>query len=108
MARRPPAGTPALVALQRAGVAHTIHAYEHDPAAESYGLEAAQALDLDPACVFKTLLAEVDGAPTDKRSVVAPKYRDAATGMTWTGRGKQPKWLAAYIKAGKKLADFAI
>ena len=64
MARRPPAGTPALVALQRAGVAHTIHAYEHDPAAESYGLEAAQALGLDPACVFKTLLAEVDGAPT--------------------------------------------
>jgi len=44
----------------------------------------------------------------DKRSVVAPKYRDAATGMTWTGRGKQPKWLAAYIKEGKKLADFAI
>lgn len=45
---------------------------------------------------------------TDKRSVVAPKYRDAATGMTWTGRGKQPKWLAAHIKAGKKLTDFAI
>ena len=44
----------------------------------------------------------------DKRSVVAPKYRDSATGMTWTGRGKQPKWLAAYIKSGKKLADFAI
>ena len=44
----------------------------------------------------------------DKRSVVAPKYRDSATGMTWTGRGKQPKWLAAYIKSGKKLTDFAI
>ena len=44
----------------------------------------------------------------DKRSVVAPKYRDSATGMTWTGRGKQPKWLAAYIKSGKKIADFAI
>ena len=44
----------------------------------------------------------------DKRSVVAPKYRDSATGMTWTGRGKQPKWLAAYIKAGKKITDFAI
>lgn len=64
MARRTPAGTPALVALQRAGVAHTVHAYEHDPAAESYGLEAAQALGLDPATVFKTLLAEVDGAAT--------------------------------------------
>lgn len=44
----------------------------------------------------------------DKRSVVAPKYREAATGATWTGRGKQPKWLAAAIKGGKKLEDFKI
>lgn len=44
----------------------------------------------------------------DKRSVVAPKYRDSATGTTWTGRGKQPKWLAAAIQSGKKLEDFKI
>lgn len=44
----------------------------------------------------------------DKRSVVAPKYRDAATGATWTGRGKQPRWLTAAIKGGKKLSDFLI
>jgi Cys-tRNA(Pro)/Cys-tRNA(Cys) deacylase len=42
-------------------VAFTLHAYDHDPAAESYGLEAAGHLGLDPATVFKTLLAEVDG-----------------------------------------------
>ena len=47
-------------------------------------------------------------AGADKRSVVAPKYRDAATGATWTGRGKQPKWLAAALKGGKKLDDFKI
>ena len=63
MSRRAPAGTPALVALQRAGIEHTVHAYEHDPAVDSYGREAADALGLDPATVFKTLLAEVDGAP---------------------------------------------
>ncbi len=63
MARRTGAGgTPATVALERAGVAFTRHAYEHDPAAASYGLEAAEALGLDPAAVFKTLLADVDGA----------------------------------------------
>lgn len=62
MARRSPAGTPALVALQRAGIAHTVHTYDHDPARQNYGLEAAEALDLDPAVVFKTLLADVDGA----------------------------------------------
>jgi len=63
MGKRSPAGTPALVALQREGVAHTVHAYDHDPGAESYGMEAAEALGLDPATVFKTLLAEVDGSP---------------------------------------------
>ena len=62
MARRKSAGgTPATVALERAGVAFTQHAYEHDPAATSYGLEAAAALGLAPASVFKTLLADVDG-----------------------------------------------
>lgn len=33
-----------------------MHEYEHDPAAESYALEAASALGLDPARVFKTLV----------------------------------------------------
>lgn len=63
MARKPPAGTPALVLLARDGVAHRVHAYDHDPAAGSYGLEAAAALGVDPARVFKTLLAEVDDRP---------------------------------------------
>lgn len=62
MAKRSGAGgTPATVALTRAGVPFTVHAYEHDPAAASYGAEAAQVLGLDPARVLKTLLASVDG-----------------------------------------------
>jgi Cys-tRNA(Pro)/Cys-tRNA(Cys) deacylase len=64
MARHKPGGTPALVILQRLGVDFSVHTYAHDPAAESFGMEAAEALDLDPATVFKTLLAEVDGAST--------------------------------------------
>lgn len=54
-------GTPATVALTKAGAAFTVHRYDHDPAAPSYGLEAAAALGVDPERVFKTLLAEVDG-----------------------------------------------
>jgi Cys-tRNA(Pro)/Cys-tRNA(Cys) deacylase len=54
-------GTPATVALTRAGVAFTTHPYEHDPSAPSYGLEAADVLGLDPERVLKTLFAEVDG-----------------------------------------------
>jgi Cys-tRNA(Pro)/Cys-tRNA(Cys) deacylase len=57
-------GTPATVALTKAKVEFTTHAYEHDPAAKSYGLEAAEALGLDPEQVFKTLLVEVDGKLT--------------------------------------------
>jgi Cys-tRNA(Pro)/Cys-tRNA(Cys) deacylase len=54
-------GTPATVALVRAGIAFTVHTYGHDPAADSFGLEAATVLGLDPAQVFKTLLVSVDG-----------------------------------------------
>ena len=61
MARKSTGGTPATVALARAGIEFRLHEYTHDPRAESYGLEAAEALGLDPARVFKTLMASVDG-----------------------------------------------
>ncbi|RSM71928.1 Cys-tRNA(Pro) deacylase [Amycolatopsis sp. WAC 01375] len=57
-------GTPATALLAKQKVAHMLHAYDHDPRAESYGLEAVEALGLDPARVFKTLVAEVDGKLT--------------------------------------------
>jgi Cys-tRNA(Pro)/Cys-tRNA(Cys) deacylase len=64
MARKQDAagGTPATVALAAAGVVFTPHQYDHDPANTSFGLEAATALGLDPDQVFKTLMADVDGA----------------------------------------------
>ena len=55
------ARTPAILAAERAGIAFSVHEYDHDPAAESYGLEAAEALGIDPARVFKTLVVDVDG-----------------------------------------------
>ncbi len=54
------AGTPASTALAAAGIPFTLHPYEHDPAAPSYGLEAAEALGVDPERVFKTLLADTE------------------------------------------------
>jgi DNA-binding protein H-NS len=39
---------------------------------------------------------------------VAPKYRNNATGETWTGRGLKPKWLQAALNGGAKLEDFII
>ena len=63
-------GTPALVALAAAGVPHTVHTYHHDPAVSfgghssgrSFGEEAATALNVSTAQVFKTLVADVDGS----------------------------------------------
>jgi Cys-tRNA(Pro)/Cys-tRNA(Cys) deacylase len=54
-------GTPATIALRRAGIPFTVHEYAHDPRHESYGLEASQALGVPAERVFKTLVAEVDG-----------------------------------------------
>ncbi len=59
--------------------------------------------------------ADVSGRAASNRSgvartstKVAPKYRNAATGDTWTGRGLQPKWLKAALASGGKVDDFAI
>jgi len=43
-----------------------------------------------------------------KVSKVAAKYRNQATGETWSGRGLQPKWLKSAIAAGAKLGDFHV
>ncbi|HEV7812400.1 MAG TPA: Cys-tRNA(Pro) deacylase [Leifsonia sp.] len=58
--QRAGAGTPATVALTDAGIPFAVHAYRHDPAAASFGIEAAQALGVEPERVFKTLLADTD------------------------------------------------
>lgn len=52
--------TPAIKSLQKAKIAFHIHEYHHDPAAESYGLEAAEKLGIAPARVFKTLVVMLD------------------------------------------------
>ena len=39
---------------------------------------------------------------------VAPKYRNPATGDTWTGRGLKPKWLVAALSSGRSLSEFAL
>lgn len=52
--------TPAVRAAQAAGVAHQLLEYDHDPAAASYGEEAAARLGLQAAHVFKTLVVKSD------------------------------------------------
>ncbi len=93
--------TPATRALRQAGVTFAVHEYAHDLGAEAYGLEAATALGLDPAAVFKTLVVDVDGQLTvclvpaaeqldtkalGKRVALAPPQRaEKVTGMVTGG-----------------------
>jgi Cys-tRNA(Pro)/Cys-tRNA(Cys) deacylase len=64
MAKKVQTGTPATTLLVARGIAHTLHAYDHDPTAHdrglAYGIEAAVALGIDPERVFKTLIVQVD------------------------------------------------
>jgi DNA-binding protein H-NS len=48
------------------------------------------------------------GNSVSKGSKVAAKYRNPATGDSWSGRGLQPKWLKAAVASGKTLQDFAV
>ena len=71
----------------------------------------------DAIAKVKSLMSEYGLTPADlssrtskvgKVSKVAVKYRNQATGETWSGRGLQPKWLKAAIAGGAKLTDFAV
>ena len=54
--------TPATLALAKAGIAFTLHEYDYDPDAEKVGMQAAQALGIEPQRLLKTLMAKVSGA----------------------------------------------
>ncbi|MBY4573593.1 aminoacyl-tRNA deacylase [Gordonia paraffinivorans] len=60
------AATPAIAALERAKIVHTVHRYDHDPRSESYGTEAvdhlADELGIVAEQVFKTLVVELSGS----------------------------------------------
>ncbi|HML51280.1 MAG TPA: Cys-tRNA(Pro) deacylase [Propionicimonas sp.] len=57
------AATPATIALDAAAVRYRLHSYHHDPAATSFGQEAATALGIDPLRMFKTLVVELSATP---------------------------------------------
>jgi len=53
--------TPGILAAKKAGVQFTVHEYDHDPSAPSFGMEAAEKLAVPPERVFKTLVVRLDG-----------------------------------------------
>ncbi len=71
-----------------------------------------QKLARDNGVELDELLAEASGKSSKAnkpKSKVAPKYRNPAdAGQTWTGRGRQPLWVAAALSSGKSLKDLEI
>src|SRR5204863_9877835 len=67
--------TPATKALQKLGVKFVLHTYMHDSDAESIGMQAAEALGVEPFRMRKTLMAEVDGKPV---CIVVPSDREGS------------------------------
>ena len=65
--------TPATLALQKAGVAFQLHEYDYDPDAERIGMQAAEALGIEPARLLKTLMAK---AGNETVCVLAPSDRE--------------------------------
>ena len=55
----------------------------------------------------KATVGRASSADKPKRQIAA-KYHNAATGDSWAGRGKQPRWLTAALASGAKIADFAV
>lgn len=67
--------TRATLALGKLGVKFALHSYDYDPDADRIGLQAAEALGVEPRRVLKTLMAEVDGKPV---CVVVPSDREVS------------------------------
>ena len=61
-----------------------------------------------PAKTKAAKSVKADAKPVKTRAKVAPKYRNPDDGMTWTGRGRKPKWVEAAVLAGKSLEDLTI
>lgn len=67
--------TRATLALAKAGIPHSVHAYAYDPDAARIGLQAAEALGVPPGRLLKTLMAQVDGKPV---CVLVPSDREVS------------------------------
>lgn len=72
-------------------------------------LVKAEGLDIDDVFGSRRTASAAKKTKAGKpRAKVKPKYRNPATGETWAGRGKRPRWFAAALAAGKKDKDFLI
>jgi DNA-binding protein H-NS len=57
---------------------------------------------------FTNYLPQRKARTTTSNAAPVVKYRDPATGDTWSGKGRTARWLQAHIDAGRKKEDFFV
>jgi Cys-tRNA(Pro)/Cys-tRNA(Cys) deacylase len=88
-------GTPATVALEKAGVAFKLHEYDYDPNAQRIGMQAAEALGVSPSRLLKTLMAKT---PAGVVCVLLPSDREVSLKKLAAAAGTKD---AAMLPAGE-------
>lgn len=94
---------------QKAALERQIAAAQHTMRADA--IAKARALMTEYGLTTEDLVTSPGRAPKpagEPRKSAAVKYRDSATGNTWTGRGIKPRWLSVALESGQTLADFTI
>ncbi len=72
-------------------------------------VDERRALEAEMGRLSRLSTSRPNGLRLGTRGPVAPKYRTPENpSETWAGRGLKPRWLAAALKAGKKLEHFSI
>jgi DNA-binding protein H-NS len=91
---------------QKASLDKQIAEAQHE--ARSGAIAQVKALMAEHGLTAADLNSRAGSTRKSSGNKVAAKYRNEATGETWSGRGLQPRWLKAALASGKKIADFAV
>ncbi|MGI9510022.1 MAG: Cys-tRNA(Pro) deacylase [Geminicoccaceae bacterium] len=105
-ASRGSTGTPATKSLAGLGIAAKLHSYDFDPGALGIGEQAAAALGIEPARLFKTLMVMIDGKPAVALTPVAAETRMKTLAAALGGKRAsmaepaEAERLSGYVKGG--------
>ena len=99
--------TPAIKAAEKAKIRFTVHEYEHDPAAKSYGEEAAAVLKQNPERVFKTLIVALNGTNTQLAVGIVPVAKQLDLKNIATA-AKAKKAAMADVKAAERATGYVL
>ena len=82
--------------------------FQLNPTAVAKDIEAAQRSAAPAPSILRPPKVDLPLRKEGATQHIATKYRNAATGDAWTGRGTRPRWLREALDAGAMLEDFLV